>query len=79
MNTYLGGSKCSEKWKFLKRMRAIEKRNANIQLITTEKWIKHYKKLLTENQDEYKTETSKEISIQGEPININEETVKRTA
>lgn len=59
-------------------MKSDGKRNANIQLITTRKWINHYENLLTEDRDEYKTSTPAEILIQGRTIDIDERTVTKT-
>ena len=55
INTYLGGKKSSETWKFIKAIKSNEKNRTDLQIIPTTKWVKHYEQLLQENRDEYKT------------------------
>ena len=55
INTYLGGRKSSETWKFIKAIKYNEKNRTDVQIIATTKWVRHYEQLLQENRDEYKT------------------------
>ncbi|XP_044745289.1 uncharacterized protein LOC123307136 [Coccinella septempunctata] len=77
INTYLGGSECSETWKFIKRVKSSGRNQAGIQIIPTGKWINHYEQLLTENRSQYNTISPSEISVKGEEINIDVATLER--
>ncbi|XP_030762016.1 craniofacial development protein 2-like [Sitophilus oryzae] len=71
INTYLGGRKCAESWKFINQVKTSEKQTAQLQLIPMNKWKEHYEELLTENRQEYATISPTEINISGEVINID--------
>ncbi|XP_030757605.1 craniofacial development protein 2-like [Sitophilus oryzae] len=55
INTYLGGRKCAESWKFINKVKTSEKQTAKLQLIPMNKWKEYYEELLTENRQEYAT------------------------
>lgn len=74
MNTYLGGARCSETWKFIKKIRSENRNSVNIQLIPTKKWVDHYEQLLTGNRDKYKTMSLTEVIIEGQDIIIETNT-----
>ncbi|XP_072384738.1 uncharacterized protein [Diabrotica undecimpunctata] len=70
INTYLGGRKWTETWKFLSKIRTNKRKSTNIQLISTQNLEKYYGELLTENRDEYLTQSPTEVNIEGEDITI---------
>jgi len=74
INTYRGGRKCTEAWKFIKRVRAQEKKVCDLQMIPIDTWVQYYQDLLTENRLEY--EGNKNISptqMDGETVEVSEE------
>lgn len=77
INTHLGGRKCSETWKFIKKVKSTEKNSTNMQVIPIRKWINYYGQLLIEDRDEYMASTLTDILIEGETINIKVVTLKR--
>ena len=52
INTYIGGRKCTEAWKFIKNVRTSEKRSVHLQMIPIDRWVQYYQDLLTENRPE---------------------------
>jgi len=54
INMYVGGRKCSEASKFIKKVRTSEKESVHLQMIPIDKWVQYYQKLLTESQPDYK-------------------------
>jgi len=77
-NTYIGGRKCTETWKFIKRVRTSRKENVHLQMVPTDRWVQYYQDLLTENRLEY--EGNRNISptqMDGETVEISEERVRK--
>ena len=77
INTYIGGRKCTEAWKFVKRVRS-GKESVHLQMIPTDRWVQYYHDLLTENRLEY--EGNKNISptqMDGEIVEVSEERVRK--
>lgn len=54
INRYLGGTRVTEAWKFVKRLRKDTNDSVKITTIETEEWKEYYSKLLKENRDQYK-------------------------
>lgn len=77
INTYIGGKKCSESWKFMKNLKSDQKNKANVQIIPTKKWIDHYQKLLTENREEYLLNSPTDVIVEGDTIVVNIDQVKK--
>jgi len=44
------GRKCTEAWKFIKKVRISEKDSAHLQMIPIDKWVQYYQNLLTKNR-----------------------------
>jgi len=42
INTYIGGRKCSEAWKFIKKVRTSEKESVHLPMIPIDKWVQYY-------------------------------------
>ncbi|KAL3275418.1 hypothetical protein HHI36_020180, partial [Cryptolaemus montrouzieri] len=67
----------TEAWRFI-RANAREKQDeVCIQVITLNKWMKHYEKLLTEDRQEYRIEIEHNINNEGEPVKVTPESVKK--
>ena len=49
-NKYIGGRKCTETWKFIKRVRTSGKESVHLQMIPTDRWVQYYQDILTENR-----------------------------
>ena len=78
INTYIGGRKCTEAWKFIKRVRTSGKESVHLQMIPTDRWVQYYQDLLTENGLEY--EGNKNISpkqMDGEIVEVSEERLRK--
>ena len=45
INTYIGGRKCSEAWKFIKKIKTSEKESVHLPMIPTDKWVQYYQKI----------------------------------
>jgi len=52
INTYIGGRKCTEAWKFIKNVRTSEKESVNLQMMPIDIRVQYYQNLLTENRPE---------------------------
>jgi hypothetical protein len=70
INAYIGGRKCTEAWKFIKKFRKKKKESVHLQMIPTDRWVQYYQDLLKQNRPEYKG--TKNIS----PTQTDEETVE---
>lgn len=71
INSYLGGRKCTESWKFISMVKAPEKFAPGLQLIPLNKWKEYYEKLLTEDRCEYTTRSPTEVNVEGENVIID--------
>jgi hypothetical protein len=49
-NKYIGGRKCTETWKCIKRVRTSGKESVHLQMIPTDRWVQYYQDILTENR-----------------------------
>lgn len=77
INTYIGGRKCTEAWKTIKRLRKNSDKIL-ISAITPTEWENHFQDLLTENRPNFKTtEINPNVNVQGSPITINIEVIKK--
>lgn len=75
IDSYIGGT---EAWRFIKNLKSQGTNKAGIQLIPTENWIEHYKKLLMEGREEYTDQDHTIVTIEGKPISINIQTIRKT-
>ncbi|KAF2891632.1 hypothetical protein ILUMI_14541, partial [Ignelater luminosus] len=73
IETYIGGRKCSEVWKFINKVKTNETPRSPLQLIPVREWVKTYEDLLTEQKPEYTQITPTKIRVEGEEIYINTE------
>lgn len=67
---FLGGSRVSQAWKFIKSVRQESKETGNINLIQSKKWKEYYMSLLTENRDEFLGEIDEVTAINEECMQI---------
>lgn len=78
INAYIGGRRCTEAWRFIKTIKSNEREQVNIDLIEHNKWVDHYKTLLTEDRQQYMNyDLSTPILVEGETINVDLQTVKK--
>ena len=78
INTYIEGSKCTEAWKFIKKVRTSEKESVHIQMIPFNRWVQYYQDLLTENRPEYRgTKNITPTQTEGEKVEVSEERVRK--
>ena len=78
INTYIGGRKCTEAWKFIKKFRTSEKESVHLQMIQIDKLVQYYQNLLTENRPEYVgTKHDTYIQMNGEREELSEERVRK--
>lgn len=71
IDTYLGGKKYTERWQFIRYVRSNKENNRNkIQTTLTDKWIQHYKNLVSEKIKEYETRKD-EITPEEKKAQIN--------
>jgi hypothetical protein len=65
------GRKCTEAWKFIKKVRTSEKESVHLQMIPTDRWVQYYQNLLTENRPEYEgTKNITPIQMVGEIVEV---------
>ena len=77
INTYIGGRKCSEARKFIKKVRTSEKESVHLQMIPTDKWVQYYQNLLRENLLEYEgTKNIAPIQVDGGRVEVSKERVR---
>jgi len=50
IDTYIGGRRCREVWKFLRNVKTAPKDRSPVEIIPIGKWNTYYKKLLTEDR-----------------------------
>ncbi|XP_044757762.1 uncharacterized protein LOC123315921 [Coccinella septempunctata] len=74
IDTYIGGRKSTEVWKFIKNVKSTGKEKSNISVIRQQQWIQHYTELLQERRPQYRDEENA-FNIQGENIEIDMEMV----
>ena len=78
INTYIAVGKCTEAWKFIKRLKTSGKESVHLQMIPTDRFVQYYQDLLTENRLEY--EGNKNISptqMDGEIAEVSEERARK--
>ena len=74
INTYIGDRKCTEAWKFIKKVGTSEKESVHLQMIPIDRWVQNYQNLLTENRPEYEETTSITlIQMDGERVEVKKE------
>jgi hypothetical protein len=74
INTYIGGRKGTEAWKFIKQVRTSEKESVHLQMIPIDGRVQHYQNLLTENRPEYEgTKNITPTERDGEIVEVKKE------
>ncbi|XP_030759068.1 uncharacterized protein LOC115884584 [Sitophilus oryzae] len=76
INTYIGGRRNTEVWRFIKTTTTENQESALIEIITNKEWVKYYSKLLSENRPEYQEPPQPEINIEGEEIYVDTNKIK---
>lgn len=78
IDTYIGGRRCSEVWKFLRSVKTEYKDRANVEIIPTGEWNSYYKKLLAEDRTSFITNEmiTKEIATEDKLITVTTEEVE---
>ena len=61
IQSYLGSKKCSESWKFIKKIRSSNSGKSQLNLISADTWEKYYYKLLVEDQKEFLGKTENQL------------------
>lgn len=71
LENYIGGRRTTESWRFIKNLRKQTNNKINLEIITEEKWKKHFENMLTEQRYEFQ-QIPEEVNIQveGEEIEI---------
>jgi hypothetical protein len=77
LNTYIGGARSTESWRFIKSLRMNKKGNI-ISPIKIQQWEEHFKKLLVEDRKEFKAINNRQERIVtiGSPIRIDHKEVE---
>lgn len=77
IDTYIGRIRCTEAWKFIRKVRSNNRSKNDItQTISAKKWIQHFKKLLQENRNEYANE-DEQIAVEGKKVTIDVEKITK--
>ena len=78
IDTYIGGRRCTEVWKFLRNVKTAPKDRSPVEIIPIGEWNTCYKKLLTEDRISYTmNETiTRETTIEGNLITVTTEEVE---
>lgn len=74
---YLGGTRSSEAWKFIKTLRNENTQRTTLPLISIKAWEDHYKKELTEDRQEYLVQSPVPYQIEGQPITVSTKLVEK--
>jgi len=53
IDTYMGGRRCTEVWKFLRNVKTAYKDRSPVEIISIGEWNTNYKKLLTEDRTSF--------------------------
>lgn len=77
VNTYIGGKRSTEVWKFIKATTTEKREAVPIPIILHKEWIEHYKSLLTEDRPQHKGNTQPHIHIEGEEVKIEINDIKK--
>ena len=72
IDTYIGGRRCSEVWKFLRSVKTEYKDRAPVEIISIGEWNTYYKKLLAEDRTSFITNEiiTKETTIEDKSITV---------
>ena len=74
INMCIGGRKCTEAWKFIKKVGTSEKESVHLQMIPVNRWVQYYQDLLTENRPEYRrTKNITPTQTEGEKVEVKKE------
>ena len=65
-NTHIGGRKCTEAWKFIKRVRTSGKETVELQMVPTGRRVQYYRELLTESVHLQMVPTDRWVQFYGE-------------
>ena len=78
IQSYLGSKKCSESWKFIKKIRSSNSGKSQLNLISADTWGKYCYKLLVEDRKEILGKTENELEKgTGNVIEIDSNAVKQ--
>ncbi|KAL3287057.1 hypothetical protein HHI36_001545 [Cryptolaemus montrouzieri] len=78
VNTHIGERRNTEAWRFVRASAREKQDKVCIQVTTLNEWMKHYANVLTEERQEYRIEIEHKINVEGEPVEVTPETVKKT-
>jgi hypothetical protein len=77
-DTYIGGRRCTEVWKFLRNVKTAHRDRYPVEVIPIGEWNTYYKKLLAEDRISYTTNETitRETTIEGNLITVTAEEVE---
>jgi hypothetical protein len=77
IDTYVGGRRCTEVWKFLRIVKAEYKEKVAVDIISIGEWNTYYKKLLVEDWPSFSRNEmiTKDTTIQDNSITVTTEEV----
>jgi hypothetical protein len=78
IDTYIGGRRCSELWKFLLRVKTEYKDRAHVEIVPIGEWNTYCKKLLAEDRTSFITNEmiTKETALEDKSITVTTEKVE---
>jgi hypothetical protein len=78
IDTYIGGRRCTEVWKFLRNVKTAYNDRSPVEIIPIGEWNTYYKILLTEDRISYTTNETitRETTIEGNLITVTTEEVE---
>ena len=78
IDTYIGGWRCTEVWKFLLNLKTAHEDRPPAEIIPIGEWNTYYKKLLTEDRISYTTNEriTRETTIEGRLTTVTIEEVE---
>jgi hypothetical protein len=78
IDTYIGGRRCTEVWKFLRNVKSAHKNRYPVEITPIGEWNTYYKKLLTEDRISYTTNETitRGTTIEGNLITVTTEEVE---
>lgn len=74
---YIGGTKTSEIWKFIKQVKSPQMEKVRIQSISVSKWEDYFRTLLNEGRSDFLGTTEREKISPAREITVTEDRVKR--
>jgi len=72
IDTYIGGRRCTEVWKFLRNVKTAYKDRSPVEIISIVEWNTYCKKLLMEDRTSFTTNEAitRETIIEGKSITV---------